>query len=201
MGLEEYRLFLSEGNGLVRVVTNLGTGTSVTLDASQIGTGEFSRYLLAEDRLGNTSTSASSNFRVVDAVVPDPAPTPQPDRDRRRGGGGSLVPQPVLDVAVGRDPVGQDPVPDTGGMEIPPYELIRRKIYTIKNLWNYGPEQLDAYAFALDNKITTIPDIDRANIFGPLIRKEAAKMVSNFLMNVMGREPDPNRDCRYLDMD
>ena len=52
----------------------------------------------------------------------------------------------------------------------------------------YSSELNNAYLRAYGYDITTIPTIQKANLNGSLIRKDMAKMISNFAINVMGKD-------------
>ncbi len=52
------------------------------------------------------------------------------------------------------------------------------------------PEMHDAYKFAYKNKITTMPTIIEADMFGPLDRISMAKMLSKYAINVLWKTPD-----------
>lgn len=64
----------------------------------------------------------------------------------------------------------------------------------------YNDESKSAYLFACVNNITTKRDIDNSVFYGTLIRKEMAKMISNYAMNVMNMEPDTSKSCTFLDI-
>lgn len=52
----------------------------------------------------------------------------------------------------------------------------------------YSTELNTAYLRAYSYGITTMPSIQQANIEGRLIRKDMAKMISNFAMNVLDKD-------------
>ena len=54
-------------------------------------------------------------------------------------------------------------------------------------------EQNDAYSFAKSNWITTTSSIEDAKMNTELTRIQMAKMLSNFAINVLGQEPDPEK--------
>ena len=58
---------------------------------------------------------------------------------------------------------------------------------------SYTKEQVDAYNFAKSNWITTMPTIQQAKMNTSLTRIQMAKMLSNFAINVMKQEPDPEK--------
>lgn len=61
-------------------------------------------------------------------------------------------------------------------------------------------EALAAYEYAFSKGITTMPDIYRARVCDEVIRMELAKMMTNFAVNVLKRNPDINRVCSFSDM-
>jgi len=64
----------------------------------------------------------------------------------------------------------------------------------------FDPESRGAYLYACVNNITTKRDIMDAIFYGPVIRKEFAKMISNYAVNVMGMTPDTTLQCEFNDM-
>ncbi len=53
----------------------------------------------------------------------------------------------------------------------------------------YNEEQIDAYKWAYENEITTINDIEKANLSDGLTRAQLAKMMSQYLTNVLWKTP------------
>lgn len=64
----------------------------------------------------------------------------------------------------------------------------------------FDPESRGAYLYACVNNITTKRDISSSIFYGPVIRKEFAKMISNYAVNVMGMTPDTTRVCNFNDV-
>ena len=58
----------------------------------------------------------------------------------------------------------------------------------------------DAYTFAYGRSITTMSDCIKANMTGVLLRRDAAKMISNYAINALGKQPDESRECTFDDM-
>lgn len=65
---------------------------------------------------------------------------------------------------------------------------------------SYSTELVQWYVFARDIWITTIDSIDDAMIFNNLRRDEAAKMISTYAMEILGMEPNLDRECNFVDM-
>lgn len=63
------------------------------------------------------------------------------------------------------------------------------------------PEYNLAYSFAFHYGITTMPTCLAADMDGWLIRSHAAKMMSNYAMNVLGKTPDTSKVCIFGDME
>ena len=63
----------------------------------------------------------------------------------------------------------------------------------------YSTELNNAYLWAFDYDITTMDTIQSANIDGKLIRKDMAKMVSNFAVNVLKKVPSTGTKCTFSD--
>ena len=57
-----------------------------------------------------------------------------------------------------------------------------------------------AYDFAFANKITTMPSIQEADMYGKLNRIAMAKMLSQYAINILGKTPDTNKECKFGDV-
>jgi len=64
----------------------------------------------------------------------------------------------------------------------------------------YGEEQIAAYEWALQNGITTINDVEKANLWGGLTRAQLAKMMSQYMTNVLWRTPAETEKVEYADV-
>ena len=65
----------------------------------------------------------------------------------------------------------------------------------------YGEEQVTAYEWAFNNGITTINDIEKANLWGWLTRAQLAKMMSQYMTNVLWRTPATTEEkANYADV-
>lgn len=64
----------------------------------------------------------------------------------------------------------------------------------------YSVELSEAYIFAYKIGITSQWPITSANLEWALSRKHAAKMISQFAMKLMNKEPDWNLDCEFNDI-
>ena len=64
---------------------------------------------------------------------------------------------------------------------------------------NYSTEFNNAYQFAFNNKITTMPSIEEANMNWEIIRAEIAKMLANWVKS-LGRTPDASKSCSFKDI-
>jgi hypothetical protein len=65
----------------------------------------------------------------------------------------------------------------------------------------YGDELLQAYTYAHNIGITTIDNIDKAHMYGNLTRAQAAKMLSQFAIQVLGRIPDRTKQANFSDIE
>ena len=65
---------------------------------------------------------------------------------------------------------------------------------------NYSDELNWAYTYACWVGITTMPEIDSADMMGSLLRKHLAKMISEFSVKIMWSEIDYSKDCSFDDM-
>jgi hypothetical protein len=70
----------------------------------------------------------------------------------------------------------------------------------IEDVCATNDEYKTAYDFAYKNKITT-QICDETNMDTVLIRAHAAKMMSNYAMNVLDRQPDTKKKCLFDDID
>jgi len=69
-------------------------------------------------------------------------------------------------------------------------------------VWSKYSEELNqAYTFACNMWITTMPTIDTADMMWPLLRKHLAKMISEFSMGVLWNSPEMTKRCEFSDMD
>ena len=64
----------------------------------------------------------------------------------------------------------------------------------------YGEEQIAAYEWAFNNGITTINDAEKASLWGGLTRAQLAKMMSQYLTNVLGQTPAETEKANYEDV-
>ena len=65
----------------------------------------------------------------------------------------------------------------------------------------YGEEQVAAYEWALSNGITTINDIEKAKLSDWLTRAQLAKMMSQYMTNVLWKTPAEAEKAEYADVD
>lgn len=68
---------------------------------------------------------------------------------------------------------------------------------TVINNW-FSKEYNDAYVFAYNNKITTMPSIEEANMNWEIIRAEIAKMLANWVKS-FGYYADSKIPCNFTD--
>jgi hypothetical protein len=64
---------------------------------------------------------------------------------------------------------------------------------------DYPTEYQEAYDYAYDQGVTTVSPIDNAGLYRPIIRSEAAKMLSNWAENVKGLEADTSISPKFKD--
>lgn len=57
-----------------------------------------------------------------------------------------------------------------------------------------------AYQYAHQIGITTIDDIDNAQMYENLTRAQAAKMLSQFAIQVLGKTPDKSKQANFSDI-
>lgn len=63
----------------------------------------------------------------------------------------------------------------------------------------YSQEEQEAYEFAYQNRITTMPTIEQANMNWEIIRAEIAKMFANRVKSLW-RTPDISKSCNFNDI-
>ena len=63
----------------------------------------------------------------------------------------------------------------------------------------FSTELNNAYLWAYGYDVTTMPTIQLANMTGNLIRKDMAKMISNFALNVLGKKVSTGTTCSFSD--
>ena len=66
--------------------------------------------------------------------------------------------------------------------------------------WTFSQEFIDAYQFAFNNGITTMPAIEDAKMTWNLIRSEMAKMLVNYAIHILGETPDTSLACDFTDI-
>lgn len=74
------------------------------------------------------------------------------------------------------------------------------KIGFISNIL-YSEELLNAYTYAYYLGITTMPSAYEANLKGKLLRKDLAKMISEYALKVVKRKPDNRLSCLFNDIE
>lgn len=70
---------------------------------------------------------------------------------------------------------------------------------TISLAFAYTQEQIEAYQWAYKNGITTQPTIEQAKLNSNLTRQAFAKMVVNYLENVVWMKQSTSNSCSFLD--
>lgn len=61
-------------------------------------------------------------------------------------------------------------------------------------------ETQKAYTYAYDNSMTTMPTCQKARTDDSMTRAEAAKIMSNYAINVLGHSPNTDNECSFADM-
>ena len=64
----------------------------------------------------------------------------------------------------------------------------------------YSEEMVDAYNFAYKNWITTMSNIENAKMYKGLTRIAMAKMLSQYAINVLWKNPDKSRNIKFNDV-
>ena len=71
---------------------------------------------------------------------------------------------------------------------------------TKQEVKTYWIEQIKAWFWAFQNGITNKKTLKEANIEGTLTRIEMAKMLANYAINILKKEPDTSKDCSFPDV-
>ena len=69
-----------------------------------------------------------------------------------------------------------------------------------ESLWRYWEELVQAYIWGYENWITTIDEIDNADLWWNLTRIAMAKMLSQYAINVLGKKPLNNSWASFRDV-
>lgn len=64
----------------------------------------------------------------------------------------------------------------------------------------FSRELNNAFEFAHRNQITTMDDINKADMNWPLIRIAMAKMLSQYAINILKKTPDTTKTCKFDDV-
>jgi hypothetical protein len=59
---------------------------------------------------------------------------------------------------------------------------------------------VEAYAYSYLRWITTMPTIEKADMYGPLTRIALAKMMSNYVLSEWLQELDTSKECKFSDV-
>ena len=78
---------------------------------------------------------------------------------------------------------------------------VTEEVNVLQNGICTNQEYMLAYTFGFENGITTKEDCVEADMDGLLIRKHAAKFISNYAMNVLGKTRDTTKVCEFTDME
>jgi hypothetical protein len=70
-------------------------------------------------------------------------------------------------------------------------KLPQKKVIYVPN--SNKPEREQAYDFAHSYGITTKSSLEKAKLNSPLTRIQMAKMLSQYAINVLGKEPDVSK--------
>ena len=70
----------------------------------------------------------------------------------------------------------------------------------VKRDSSYSKEFNDAYEFAYKNAITTMKTIDAANMNWWLTRVAMAKMLSQYAINILGKNPNKSKNPNFIDI-
>lgn len=64
----------------------------------------------------------------------------------------------------------------------------------------YSDEYPESYSWAFKNWITTQPTIEKANMYWTITRIELSKMISNYAINILKKNPDTSKKCQFSDI-
>lgn len=89
----------------------------------------------------------------------------------------------------------------TGYTNPTPNTTLDLPVITDRQQHIFDDELIQAYLYAYQYRMTTINDIEQANLHNGLTRAQAAKILSNFAITILGRVPDQTRQCQFDDID
>jgi len=119
---------------------------------------------------------------------------------RPSGGGGGWwrTPTPTNPEKEHGSASGEDEKKDDDDFETKFNELVEQINQTDAN--KYPDELLEAYAYSYLRWITTMPTIEKADMYGPLTRIALAKMMSNYVLSEWLQELDTSKECKFPDV-
>lgn len=185
--LKEYIILLSTDQLFsTTVYYQTTTNNEQYLDNNTLPSGKLYLKVLAKDEVGNISESQT-------ITICNKCSTPWPNG--WGGWGGTYTPptQPTTNIqwiTIIENIENQ--------LEILPKE--DPKIGFISNIL-YNDELLDAYKYAYSLGITTMPSAYEANLKGKLVRKDLAKMISEYALKVVKLKPDNSLTCLFNDLE
>jgi len=80
------------------------------------------------------------------------------------------------------------------------YKKKKKKINLVAKVF-YDQELISAYEYAYSLGITTMPTIYKANLKSTLLRRDMAKMISEYAIKVVGKKPNNTISCNFNDID
>ncbi|MCX6824352.1 MAG: DUF5011 domain-containing protein, partial [candidate division SR1 bacterium] len=179
-----------------------GTGTanlSGTVNTGLVGIYTIEYFYI--DNAGNTGNA----FRTVNVIASTPPVTPPSSPS---GGNGDGSPSLIKDQC----PVQRDCSDSYYDTLCGKCSLIEKIVHVLPfhGATNkpaasilgslFSLELNNAYLRAYGYDITTMPTIQKANMQGSLLRKDMAKMISNFAINVLGKTVSTGATCTFTDM-
>lgn len=184
-GLKEYILLIATDNWFsTTIYYQPTTNNEQYLNTDNFPTGKLYVKILARDNVTNLSESQTIILCNKCSTTPSPG----------GGWGNSYIPP--------TDPTDLQWITIIENLEeqekITPKEA--PKIGFISNIL-YSEELLNAYTYAYYLGITTMPSAYEANLKGKLLRKDLAKMISEYALKVVHLKPDNRLSCLFNDIE
>ena len=181
-------VIINGGNFVWKILLDSGTNSTFQISAWKFSVQPDASYIVAW-KIVKEISDGDYKYEVTN---PDPAPSYS-----WGGGSGGSKSSTKTDT---KATTGDNKTVDNNKTD----ETKADETKTNENNWNndgkapatdskYSQEMIDAYNWAFKNWITTMPNIDEADMEGGLTRIAMAKMLSQYAINILGKTPDTSK--------
>lgn len=201
--LSNYKYFIARNSDITDIVFVGSTqNTWFSTNVNALWAWTYYWIVVAEDLLGNETTSLTWSFVVWEIVGPDPTPSVWSSENTFT----HYDYCPNWDFSQSY----YDGLCTSSEFEIIDPFYIRKNISTSdeevffaaeEELSGYPLEFYSAYKYAYHYSMTTIAPIEDANLYWPLVRKEFAKIIVQYVENVMWLEANIHEYCTFDDVE